>query len=338
MSSDDGSDNIENGSPAKRAAWSAERSEIVDCRAQARRWARAARPDPDWLAVLAGLALDPDATLTDLEKIDWGDADSWGDMAEVCSYRYMPLHTLHVDAVITMVLWGGLTPVVAKLALALLELDPLEGGDAVEGVLLDYAAGALGSLEASQTVSSEAAAALRSALEKAHNAAVRSLLDRIRAIAGEQGEEAGAIIRKVERGWIARKHDPYADPVDTRQKIARAGNRLRPATLLLVADVRLLFRAKPRYEHVANRVARPDDDRLEDWNRSDFPDIVRDVRFEIVRDGSKGVRLRYEANPPTVLENHVGEVYPDAEAACEALQKRFGVPEQAWKVPLPGAE
>lgn len=312
--------------------------EVVDCRAQALRWARAARPDPDWLALLAGLALEPESCLTDLENADWGDADSWGDMASVCTYRYMPLRTLHVDAVIAMVLWGGLTPVVGTLALALLERNPLEGGDAVEGVLLDYSAGSLVALEASEVLDARPAAELRTALEKAHNAAVRVLLDRLRTIASERGEDAGAIVRKVERGWIAGRHDSYANPVGTRQKIAHAGNRLRPSMVLSVARQKVLFRARPRYEHVADRVARPGDEKLEDWNRSEFPDIVREVRFEIVADGSKGVRLRYDANPPTVLENRVGEAYPDVEAACQAMLKRYDLPTDAWEDPGSGAE
>lgn len=328
----------ENRSHQKQIARRAGRSEIVDCRSQARRWTRAARSDPDWLALLAHLALDPEANLTDLESADWGDADSWGDMAEVSTYRYMPLRALHVDAVLTMVLWGGLTPIAAKLALALLDRDPLEGGDAVDGVLLDYAVGALVALEASENRDTAAVAVLRRALEKAHNAAVRILLDRLHAIASERGEDPGAIVRKVESGWIAGKHDPYADPVDTRQKVARAGERLRPSKLLSVSDAKVLFRARPGYEHVADRVARPGDEKLEDWNLSDFPDIVREVRFEIVSDRSKGVRLRYIANPPTVLENRVGEVFPDAEAACQAMQKRFGLPMQAWEVPRSGAK
>lgn len=307
--------------------------EIVDCRAQARRWTRAARLDPDWLTLLSVLGLDPDATLTDLEISDWGDASCSGDMAKVCTYRYMPLRTLHVDAVITMVLWGGLTPVVAKLALALLDRDPLEGGESVEGVLLEYSAGALAALEGSPTGDGIDLAALRSALEKVHNAAVRTLLDRIRAIATERDEDAGAIVRKVERGWIAGRNDPYADPVATRQRVARAGERLRPSTLLSVARVSVLFRARPGYEHVADRVARQGDEKREDWKRSEFPDIVRAVRFEIVGDGSSRVRLRYEANPPTVLENHVGEVYPDLEAARRAVKERFEVPLEAWGPP-----
>ena len=335
MSEDE--ESIENWPPEKRAAWIADQTEVVDCRAQAVRWTRGAGRDPDWDSLLEELQLDPETTLTDLERSDWGNADSWGDMAEVCTYRYMPLWALRVDAVVTMVLWGGLTPVVGKLAFGLLERDPLASGEAIDGVLLKFAARALAQSNVAENRFPDDAIGWRSKLETLCQTAIRTVHEEVRRIAAEENDKPHAIIRRLEAGWLATKFDPYSNPCHTRQTLAEAETYLSPPIVCLSAKVEILFRARERYEHVAERMARSGDAALEDWAKSDFPDIVRTVRFTIVRHKANrkgketGVRLCYEANPPTVLQNSVGEVFPDTDTACKALQDRFGVPLEVWE-------
>lgn len=332
-------DSIENLPPEKRAIWIADQNEVVDCRAQTVRWTRGAGREPEWGGLLEELQLDPETNLTDLEQSDWGNADSWGDMAEVCTYRYMPLRALNVDAVVTMVLWGGLTPAVGKLALGLLEGDPLASGEAIDGVLLKFAARALAQYDVVENRFPNDAIVWRSKLETLCQAAIRTVHEDVRRIAAEENDKPHTIIRRLEAGWIARKFDPYSNPCHTRQTLAEVEIYLSPPAICLSANVEILFRARERYEHVAERMARSGDAALEDWAKSDFPDIVRTVRFTIVRDRANGkgketgVRLCYEANPPTVLQNSVGEVFPDTVTACKALQDRFGVPLEVWEEP-----
>ncbi|MEM1050152.1 MAG: hypothetical protein AAGL24_28615 [Pseudomonadota bacterium] len=306
--------------------------DLVDCRAVAANWTSRRRPDAQWLDRLARLDLDADATLTDLESDDWGDAEPFGDLPDLHALRYVPLKLLNVDDLLTLLLWGDLTPYTARLALGCLEDDPLLGSGSLEGWLLEYSARALVMTDAPSSARSAGSMAFQARLEATYREALARLHDKVRDVAQTKGLDPEGAIADMEDGHRGRRRNPIASLEKTRQSLARTADYLWPREICLQAEADILFRGNNRHEHLPDRLARPDDRSLEDWDKSRFPDIVRSVRFEIVREGAR-FRLRFEANPPTVLQNRIGLPFDSVGAARDEAERRFGLPKDAWKGP-----
>ncbi len=306
--------------------------DLVDCRALADNWASRRRPDRQWQDRLARLELDPDASLTDLEDDDWGDAEPFGDLPDLHALRYMSLKLLTIDDLLTLLLWGGLTPYTARLALGCLEDDPLLGSGSLEGWLLEYSARALVMTDAPSSARSAGSMAFQARLEATYREALARLHDKVRDVAQKEGLDPEGAIADMEDGHRGRRLNPISSLEKTRQSLARTADYLWPREICLQAEADILFRGNNRYEHLPDRPARSGDRSLEDWDKSKFPDIVRSVRFEIVRDGAR-FRLTFEANPPTVLQNRVGLAFDSVGAAREEAERRFGLPRDAWKGP-----
>lgn len=306
--------------------------DLVDCRAMAGEWASRRRPDPHWLSRLARLELDPNASLTDLESDDWGDAEPFGDLPDLHALRYVPLGLLDTEDLHTLLLWGGLTPYTARLALGCLEDDPLLGSGTLEGRLLEYSARALVGTDAPSSARSAGSMAFQARLEATYHKALARLHDKARDVARDNGLDPEGAIAELEDGHRGRRLNPFSRIERTRQCLARTADYLWPREICLLAEADILFRGNSRREHLPDRLARSGDRDLEDWDKSRFPDIVRSVRFEIVRTGPR-FRLRFEANPPTVLENRLGLPFDSVGAARQEAERRFGLPRDAWKGP-----
>lgn len=298
--------------------------------------------DPVLVAGLAErLSLDASRTLTEIEGIDFGNADDWGDLPDIHALRHVPLSRFLPGDLHLMLTYGVSPATMLAMARLKLEGDPLMEAAHYRGdLLLAAARGA-----ACEAVGEDlrvpghapgvdgAHAETLAALGRLVEAAKTALWAELEARAEEQGIGGLALAaarRRIADGPPLQALDWFYDLDDIMNVIAEAAAWLSPPRILLRAVRRTLY-SWPEGRRLLI-VAPPDEAEAERTSRHSFR---RDTLYEIAAP-ARGPGVRLLSRSPSAIEDWRGTVFGSLDAAKAFALREFGVAEADWQVPAEG--
>lgn len=314
-------------------------SDMVDCRDLAARML-AARPDVD-LELATGLAtrfgIDATRTLTEIEGVDAGDAEDWGDLPDLHAFRYLPLAHLTPADVGLMVTHMESPGVVLPMARLLLERDPLIEAGHYPGDLLQGAARLVAEEAHGRSLMVPAPLPPGAPGRAEIGALVDRALPRLRARLAERAAERGAGPDAVDAAWRRINEGPPLRDLEWFYTIDDMMNVVAEARAWL-APPRILRRARRRtlYSWPARRalfIVAPDDEVEEE--RTSRHSFRRDTVYEIAANGA-GVRVL--SRSPSAIEDWRGTAFGSVEAAAAFAEASFGVDPGWWRVSAEGED
>jgi hypothetical protein len=316
-------------------------NDLVDCRALATEFiARRPSRDAGFTTALAErFGIDAARTLTEIEGVDVGNVEDWGDLVDIHTLRYVPLERFTPADIGLMLVHAQSPETILPLARLELEQDPLAEGQHYPGDLL-LSSARLSVIVALGTYRSIPAASLPDGadvdwIRERVGAAREKLHEALKERAAEEGVGAG----RIEAAWQRICEGPplhrlewFYNLDDDMNVVAEAAAWLDPPEVMLRTYRRTLY-SWPAGRMQIHIVAPADEAEAERTSRHSF---WRDTVYEIVRvSGETGVRL--VSRSPSAIEDWRGTAFDTVNAARTFASTHFGVGRGDWTSPAPGA-
>ncbi len=325
--------------------------DIVNCRELAQAM-EAQRPaaEPDAVAQLRSrFGIDAALTLTQIESIDLGDADAWGDLPDIHALRYMPISHFQPGDAALMITYDQSPAVMLPLARLALEADPLIEAQHYEGDLLLGVARHIASRTFEDKVTFPRA--LRVVPEGADWAmgliegAESHLWRRFARAADGRGADDVEVARdQILNGPVLTELSWFQNIDEIANTIAEARAWLQPPHVIKRSYVQLLY-VVPQEGRLQAVHMDGDEDSIETLVTQARHAFERMTVFEIAHAarGTSGAELEDTDGPEdgvrllmrsaSAIEDWRGTWFEEVDEAIEYAEEIYGVPPQTWEDP-----
>lgn len=325
--------------------------DIVNCRelAQAMEAQRTAA-EPETVAQLKSrFGIDAALTLTQIEGIDLGNADAWGDLPDIHALRYMPISHFQPGDAALMISHELSAAVMFPLARLTLEADPLIEAQHYEADLLLTLMRSIASRTFEEKVTLPRA--LRVVPEDADwamdllaGAEVHLWRRFARAADGRGADDVEEARDQILNGPVLTELAWFQKIDEIANTVAEARAWLQPPHVVKRSYVQLLY-VVPQDGRLQAVHMNDDDDSIETLVTQARHAFERMTVFEIVHaskgtsgaelDGTEGAEdgVRLLMRSASAIEDWRGTWFEDVDEAMEYAEEIYGVPSQTWEDP-----
>ncbi len=325
--------------------------DIVNCRelAQAMAAQRTAA-EPETIAELKSrFGIDAALSLTEIEGVDLGDADAWGDMPDIHALRYMPISHFQPGDTALMISYDQSPGVMFPLARLALEADPLIEAQHYEADLLLAVARLISSRTFDEKVTFPRA--LRVVPEEAAwameliSGAEGQLWRRFARMAdGREADDVEDARDQILNGPVLSEASWFQKIDEIANTIAEARAWLQPPHVIKRSYVQLLY-VVPQEGRLQAVHIEDEDDGMEALVTQARHVFERMTVFEIVHSpkGTSGAEpentdapeegVRLLMRSASAIEDWRGTWFEDVDEAIEYAEDTYGVPPEAWEDP-----